>query len=197
MPAAGAEHRAEQSTLLAGLIHQRWVDPKFGQQLEELSHDTGLHPASDAGVVVRRLKRQRDKKVKLPQSLVEELARTAILGQQAWQEARQKDDFPSFRPLLEKTIELKRQQAEALGYPQCPYDALLDEYEPEELTAGVGRVLAGLREALVPLVAEIRQSGRRPNMALLHGRFRSRCKTVSGARRPRPSVSTSAAGGST
>ena len=71
-------------------------------------------------MVVRRLKRQRDKRVKLPQTLVEELARTAILGQQAWQEAREKDDFPSFRPLLERMIELKRQQAEALGLSAVP-----------------------------------------------------------------------------
>ena len=50
LPAAGGEHRAEQSTLLAGLIHQRWVDPKFGEQLEELSAArsvvAGLQPAS-------------------------------------------------------------------------------------------------------------------------------------------------------
>ena len=172
MPSAGAEHRAEQSTLLAGLIHQRWVDPKFGGQLDELAASPlAADPQSDAGVVVRRLKRQYQKKIKLPQTLVEELARTAVLGQQAWQEAREKDDFPSFRPLLEKMIGLKRQQAEALGYPQCPYDALLDDYEPEELTANVGRVLAGLREELVPLVAEIRHSRRRPNTALLHRSF--------------------------
>ena len=177
MPAAGAEHRAEQSTLLAGLIHQRWVDPKFGRQLEELSQALEAHPLpdaespSDARVVVRRLKRRYDQQVKLPQRLVEELARTAILGQQAWQEARQRDDFPSFRPLLEKMIDLKRQQAAALGYPQCPYDALLDEYEPEELAASVGRVLAGLREELVPLVAEIQQSDRRPNVDLLERTF--------------------------
>ena len=172
MPSAGAEHRAEQSTLLAGLIHQRWTDPKFGQQLEELADSPlAANPHSDAGVVVRRLKRQYDKKVKLPQTLVEELAATAVLGQQAWQEARRRDDFPSFRPLLEKMIELKRQQAEALGYPQCPYDALLDEYEPEELTANVGQVLAGLREDLVPLVAEIQQSRRRPNTSLLQREF--------------------------
>ena len=170
MPPAGAEHRAEQSTVLAGLIHQRWIDPKFGEQLEELSQSIepcrvgtahqdlsevgGAHPTtisisadphSDMAVVVHRLKRLRDKRVKLPQSLVEDLARTAILGQQAWQEAREKDDFPAFRPLLEHTIELNRQQAECLGYPQCPYDALLDEYEPEELTADVGKVLDGLR----------------------------------------------------
>ena len=172
MPSAGAEHRAEQSTLLAGLIHQRWIDPKFGEQLGELSESPlSVDPQGDAAIVVRRLRRQYDKKIRLPQTLVEELARTAVLGQQAWQEARQQDDFPSFRPLLERMIELKRQQAEALGYPQCPYDALLDEYEPEELTANVGPVLAGLREELVPLVTAIQQSGRRPKTELLHGKF--------------------------
>ena len=172
MPSAGAEHRAEQSTMLAGLIHQRWIDPKFGQQLEELIESPlAVDPESDVSVVLRRLKRQYDKKIKLPQTLVEELARTAVLGQQAWQEARQKDDFPAFRPLLEKMIDLKRQEADALGYPQCPYDALLDEYEPEELTANVGPVLEGLREQLVPLVAEIEESRRRPNAALLHREF--------------------------
>ena len=172
LPPAGAEYRAEQSTLLAGLIHQRWVDPKFGEQLEELAENPlPADPQNDPAVVIRRLKRQYDKRIKLPQTLVEELARTAVLGQQAWQEARKNNDFPAFRPLLEKTIELKREQAEALGYPQCPYDALLDEYEPEELTANVGPVLAGLREALVTLVTEIHQSRRRPNTTLLHGDF--------------------------
>jgi len=173
MPAAGAEHRAEQSTLLAGLIHQRWVDPKFGDQLEELSQ--GLQNESDrfsdAAVILRRLKRQREKRLKLPQFLVEELARTAVLAQQAWQAARQNDDYPSFQPLLERTIELKRQQAEALGYPRCPYDALLDEFEPEEITDNIQPVLAQLREELLPLVAQIQDSRRRPNTALLRRRF--------------------------
>jgi carboxypeptidase Taq len=127
--------------------------------------------AADASVVARRLKRLRDKRVKLPQSLVEELARTAVLGQQAWQEAREKNDFPSFRPLLERTIELKRQQAECLGYADCPYDALLDEFEPEERTANVGRVLASLREELVPLVARLEGVAQRPDTSILERTF--------------------------
>ena len=98
----------------------------------------------------------------MPQSLVEELARTAVFGQSAWEQARRENDFAHFLPWLAKTFELKRQQAEALGYRQSPYDALLDDYEPEELTANVGRVLADLREKLVPLVAAIRASGRQP-----------------------------------
>ena len=64
--------------------------------------------------------------------------------------------------MLEKMVALKREEAQAVGYPEQPYDALLDDYEPEERTANVARVLAGLREQLAPLVAEIRQTGRRP-----------------------------------
>jgi carboxypeptidase Taq len=172
MPAAGSEYRAEQSTILAGLIHQQWTDPKFGEQLAELGESLGTSdPPSDQSVVVRKLRRQRDKRVKLPQTLVEELARTTVLGQGVWQEARQKNDFPSFRPLLEKMFDLKRQQAEALGYPECPYDALLDEFEPEELTSNVAQMLTKLRDDLVPLVGKVQQSDRKPNTSILHRRY--------------------------
>lgn len=36
MPPADAEHRAEQLTLLAGMIHGRETDPRYGEQLAEL-----------------------------------------------------------------------------------------------------------------------------------------------------------------
>ena len=172
MPAAGGEHRAEQVTLLAGIIHQRWTDPKFGEQLAGLAESPMADlQHGDKDVTIRRLKRQYDRRVKLPRTLVEELARTASLGEQAWQEARTGDDFPAFQPLLEKMIGLKQQEAEALGYGESPYDALLDDYEPGELTSTVAEVLADLREQLVPLVAEIRESGRRPDVSILHRKF--------------------------
>ena len=172
LPPAAGPYRAEQITLLAGMIHQRQTDPQLGQWLAALAESPlAAEGESDAGVTIRRLKRRYDKKVKLPQSLVEELARTAVLGQQTWQEARAKDDFAAFRPVLEKTVRLKREEADALGYPECPYDALLDDYEPEELTGNVARVLAALREELVPLVAEIRSSGRQPDVSILQRRY--------------------------
>ena len=65
--------------------------------------------------------------MKLPVRLVEELTRATMLGQQAWVKARQNNDFASFAPFLEQIVVLKREQAAALGYPQHPYDALLDD----------------------------------------------------------------------
>jgi carboxypeptidase Taq len=172
MPEAAGPYRAEQTALVSGLVHQRWTDPQLLAELSELAEGPlAADPTSDAAATIRRLKRHVDKQVRLPQSLVEELVRTSVLGQQAWERARRQKDFKLFQPLLQKTVELKRRQAEALGYPDVPYDALLDDFEPDERTANVGRVLAGLREKLVPLVAAIREAPRRPNPALLKREF--------------------------
>ena len=172
LPSAGAEHRAEQVTLLSGMIHQRWTDPQLGEWLAELTESPlALDQHSDTGATLRRIKRRHERLVKLPRTLVEELARASVFGQQAWQAARRDNDFPAFRPWLEKILALKRQEADSLGYPDGRYDALLDEYEPEERTTNVARVLAQLREQLVPLVEEIRQSGRRPDVSVLRQSF--------------------------
>ena len=170
LPAAGGDYRAEQMTLLAGLLHKRRTEPQLGEWLNTLV-EAKLDPHSDNGATVRELKRQYDRRVKLPQTLVEELARTSVLGQQAWVTARADDDFASFKPLLEKTFKLKREQAQAVGYPEAMYDALLDDYEPGAIASQVSKVLSGLREQLVPLVAAIGASKRRPSDKILHGRF--------------------------
>ncbi|HZZ26837.1 MAG TPA: carboxypeptidase M32 [Pirellulales bacterium] len=166
MPLAAGEYRADQMTLLAGLLHRRRTDPRLGQWLTELAEQPA-DSHSDRGATVRELKRQYDRRVKLPQALVEELARTSVLGQQAWFTARANDDFKSFLPLLEKMFQLKREAAEALGYEENRYDALLDDYEPRGRTSQISQVLAGLREQLVPLVAAIGASSRKPNVEIV------------------------------
>ena len=168
MPDAAGEYRAEQMTLLAGMIHERRTEPRLGEWLAELSESPlAADRHSDHGATIRELKRQYDKRVRLPQALVEELTRTSVLGQQAWVTARANNDYASFRPLLEKTYRLKREQADALGFPERRYDALLDDFEPGALTSQVAAVLAALRERLVPLVAAIAASKRRPEIDIL------------------------------
>src|SRR4029079_10990691 len=127
MPPAAGEYRAEQMTYLTGLMHNKRTSPRLGELLGALSARTLMkEPHSDAATTVRELKRQYDKRVKLPQSLVEELTRASVLGQQAWVKARQDNDFAAFAPHAEKLFHLKRQQADCLGYKQSRYDALLD-----------------------------------------------------------------------
>ncbi len=172
LPPAGGDYRAEQIAYLSGLVHRRRTDPQLAAWLGELANSPlAADPHSPAGTTIRQVQRDYDKRSKLPQTLVEELARAGVLGQQAWSEARKNDDFATFRPHLERIFDLKRQQAEAIGYADEPYDALLDEYEPQARTADVARILAGLRHELAPLVAGLAASGRKPRREILRRRY--------------------------
>src|SRR5438105_6603379 len=113
MPPAAGEYRAEQMTVLSGLAHHKRTNPRLGELLEALAaSDLAANRHSAAGATIRELKREFDKQIKLPQSLVEELTRASVLGQQAWVKARQNNDFSSFAPHVEKLFHLKRQEAE-------------------------------------------------------------------------------------
>src|SRR5205809_1029603 len=116
MPRGGVAHRANQLALLAGLQHERATDPRLGELLHTLE-DSALvaDPLFAAAVNVRECRRLYNRLIRLPRSLVEEIARTTSLAQQEWVVARQKADFAHFRPWLEKVVALKCQEAEAIG----------------------------------------------------------------------------------
>lgn len=181
LPTQGGEYRAEQITYLSGMLHDRWTDKRLGDWLGELRNGPlAEDPTSETGATIKQLARTYDRKVKLPKPLVEELARTAVLGQQAWIIARKNDDFAKFSPLLTKMIDLKRQEAKALGNGGSAYDPLLDEYEPDAKTKDVTAVLAALRDDLVPLVAEIGGSSKRPDEAIITRLYPQRAQEVFG-----------------
>lgn len=172
MPSQAGCHRSEQITFLAGEIHKRRTDPRLGDLIGELAESKlAADEASDSGATIRELKRNFEKRIKLPGKLVEDLARSASIGQSMWVQARKDNDFKRFAPHLKRMFELKKSEAEALGYEECPYDALLDEYEPKAKTREVAAVLEALRADLVPLVAEISESGYLPPVEILRRKF--------------------------
>src|SRR5438105_508759 len=172
MPRKGSAHRAEQMALLARMTHEMATTPEIGRLLEEVEKsDLVGEKQSGAAVNIREIRRSYDRAVKLPKELVEELARVTTRAQQVWQEARQANQFSTFQPWLEKIVKLKRQEAEAIGYKEAPYDALLDEYEPGATTAEITRTFAALREDLVPLAGAISSSDRKPARDILEREY--------------------------
>ncbi len=156
MPPGGAEARAEQLATLSRLAHEMFVAETTGALLQQAAAEVdGADYDSDEAALVRVVQHDYDLATRVPTKLVEEIARTTTLAHEVWAKARQENDFASFAPMLDKIYDLMRQQADALGYEDRMYDALLDQYEPGMKTAQVEALFAELREELVPFVAAI------------------------------------------
>ena len=172
MPRGGAAHRAEQQALLAGMVHERATAPEIGELLSRIEEGDGVfETGSTPAVNLREIRREYDRRVKLPRSLVEALARATTLAEHAWEEAREGSAFEPFQPHLEEVVRLTQEVAAALKVGDRAYDALLDRYEPGETSANLKEVFGALRNELVPLVAAILESGRVPEASILTRQF--------------------------
>ena len=172
MPPKGGALRGEQMAFLASLAHQKFTDPKVGELLAAVEgSDLVRDPESDAAANARELRRAYDRATKIPQSLVEELARVTTEAQQVWEQAKKKNDYASFRPVLERVVELKRQEADAVGFKDHRYNALVEEYEPGTTVAELKTLFAGLTAELSPLVKKIVASPKQPDTNILQREF--------------------------
>lgn len=156
MPPGGAEARAEQKATLEKLAHERFTQDEVGTLLARLEAEVGTGDSFEARLV-RVTKREYDSSVKIPSDLVAAISKATSTGFEAWVKAKEKDDFSLFEPHLEHIVDLLRQKADALGYKEKRYDALLDLYEPDMTTAQVSALFAKVKERLVPLVHQIRE----------------------------------------
>jgi len=145
MPPAGSAARADAIATTSKLMHERQTAP----ELLEL-----LAAAGDDDPVARVARRDTSKALRVPTELVGALAHASTAGQDAWQAAREANDFAAFRPYLERNIDLLRDYASCFADEiDEPYDALLDDFEPGMRAADVRTAFAPLRDELPSLVA--------------------------------------------
>ncbi|MDQ3965387.1 MAG: carboxypeptidase M32, partial [Actinomycetota bacterium] len=101
------------------------------------------------------------------------ITRTTTLAEPAWVKAREESDWSLFAPHFEKIVRLQREAAEALGYDDHPYDALLDGYEPGAKKKQLEAMFEELKKGIVPLVRAVaeREEDGGNRAAPLYGTF--------------------------
>ena len=159
MPPGGAEARARQLSTLQRLAHERFVSDETGQRLDAAADVlSDADPMSTAARLVRVTRRDYERERKVPSDLVARMSEAVSRAKEAWKSARGDDDFSTFAPHLERIVDLNVEKAEAIGYEEEAYDALLDEYEPGMTTAEVASTFERLRSDLVPIVDAIAEA---------------------------------------
>ena len=172
MPDGAAANRSEHMATVRGLVHELYTLEETGMLVERARDEVGGDDGEDwRGAFLREFARSRDLATKLPGEFVREMSKATSIGQHSWRRARQEADFSLFADELEHIVDLKRRQAEYLGYDENPYDALLDLYEPGITAAMLRPVFARLKEGTLRLLEMINGSTQPPDDSLFYSGF--------------------------
>lgn len=172
MPEKGASPRAKQLATLATLSHRMMTGPEMERHIQNLRQpdiQSALNPQQFA--LVREVGRVFDKSRKTPVELLQAMVETTAEAHAVWTEARANQQFRQFEPVLKNIVNLNQRLADAQGYEDSPYDALLDEYEPGLTVQQLDPLFAKLKSEIVPLLKAIQNSGYQPESAFLQEGF--------------------------
>ncbi|WP_081773007.1 carboxypeptidase M32 [Bacillus sp. EB01] len=135
------------------------ISEEMGRLLEELTSEKAqmaLDEVTAAQVRERNDFYQRSKAI--PEEMFKEYSILTAEANDAWEFARENNDFAHFAPYLEQIVAFKRKFAEIYGYEKHPYDALLDEYEPGFTVEKLDSLFSALRQSSVELLNRIKES---------------------------------------
>ena len=154
LPIKGNYFRGRQLATLSEIAHEQFTTEAMGALLNELNSKDGLSASEEKNIALSLEDYNRSKK--LTSDFVRKMSETVTASYHAWVEARNQNYFSTFEQPLHKLIELKKQEADMLGYEVHPYNALMNEYDKGLTVETVDTIFTNLKPQLLNLLAEIK-----------------------------------------
>lgn len=170
MPPKSVERRSEVLTYLSQLHFKLETGTEYGELVDGLY--THLEEMNDQEkAMIKDAKKSLDLMRKIPEEEYLEYSKLVASGETYWAEAREKNDYESFKPILEKIVFFNKKIAHYVGFEDTPYDALLDMYEAGATVKEIDVVFGELREGLMKLLEKINNSGVTIDNSILRGEY--------------------------
>lgn len=150
LPPKGAHFRGQQISTLSEISHRLFSEDDLGSILKELLGRDDLSIGQKRNVELTYEDYVKNKK--FSSAFIRALSEQVNRAFHSWIEARKENSFSIYESNLDKLIQLKKQEADILGYQHHPYNALVNEYEKgctvELLDKTFAHLLPTLRELL-------------------------------------------------
>jgi carboxypeptidase Taq len=153
LPKNGNDARGRQIATLNELAHEHFTNEKLGALLSSLLNEQDLTEKELRNVQLTQEDFNRNKKI--PAAFVHKMSSVINVGYHAWIQARKNNSFAHFEKPLQEIIDLKKQEADLLGYKNHPYDALMNDYDKGLTTTIVDTLFEDLRSQLSVLLEKI------------------------------------------
>ncbi len=153
LPPKGNDIRGRQLATLSEIAHQQFTDDATGNLLNELVSKEDLTDKEKKNVLLSLEDYTKSKK--LSSNFVRQMSEAVNRSFHAWIQARKKNSFAGFEQPLDTIIQLKKQEADLLGYEKHPYNALMNDYDKGLTVDIVDKVFADLKPQLSMLLDTI------------------------------------------
>ena len=168
-PSASARGRGETMGYLSGVTYNLLVNDEVKEALDTiLASKDGVTPLQRRQAEL--FKEDYDDSVRIPVDEYVEYSTLITQSSAIWHEAKEKNDYASFAPYLEKIIAFNRRFAAYKDDKRPAYDVLLDGYEKGASTATLDPFFALLREKLSPVIKAVAEKPA-PDAAFLQQNF--------------------------
>lgn len=156
MPAGGAVTRGQQLATLSRIAKDRFTGETTAHLLDAAESEIASEdPDSYRVRAVKQTRQYYEIVNRIPSELLGAVATLQPESEHVWEVAKKNADYVTFKPYLQKMLDLKRQIAEAIGYDDHPWDALVFEYEPTMTAAKLMALFDDLKSGLLPLLERI------------------------------------------
>ncbi len=172
MPPQGAQTRGHQFATLTRLAQERFTAKANGRLIDAAERElSGADPDSYPVRAVQAAREAYTLFQRLPADLLADRAALGAEAQLVWAAAKEANDFARYVPYLQRMVAFAQEMAEAIGYDDHPYDALLLQYEPGMTAARLQALFAELRATTLPLLQRVAAAGPQPAPAFLDHDF--------------------------
>ncbi len=168
LPPKGNVIRGRQLATLSEIAHQQFTEDKTGALLNELNRKEDLSNREKKNVQLSLEDHNKNKK--LSSDFVRKMTEQVNISFHSWIQARKENSFTVFQQPLDVLIQLKKQEADMLGYKHHPYNALMNDYDKDLTVAIVDKVFADLKPQLSALLNTIKNKTQVDN-SFLHQHF--------------------------
>lgn len=151
-PEKGAEERGAELSMLSMMIHDASTAEEMYSAADAIE-DADLRNDAERALVRNWRKDLREEK-NVPSELVGRIGYLQGAAHAKWVEARKKNDFSLFAPILKDLIDAVREKALLIAPEADPYDTLLDEFEPGMSKAVLDPLFGDLEKELHRLMDE-------------------------------------------
>ena len=170
-PKNGVESKIEAIGFFSTEIFKLSTSQRYGYLLRELSMSdkyNSLDPAMQ--LTVKRYLKEYNRSSRVPDKFFTEFTMEKARSEQAWEEAKENNDFSIFAPHLDKVIKMTKEWVKYMEPSKEPYDVLVDMYEEGMDSASIDALFEELKKGLLPLIQKLTKADA-PDISSLNGDY--------------------------